>query len=345
MDRHGRRAALLRERAADYARVALDNIEREYPSYVVYVATGPGAPPNPRRLHPAFYGSFDWHSCVEMHWVLARLLRLLPDRVPADAIRAAFDVHLAAEAMAGEAAYFNEPAQHTVERPYGWGWLLMLAHELYGWDDPDARRWERALEALASLLAGRLTAWLPRLTYPVRYGAHYNSAFGLSLALPYARARAADGDPALLETIVDAARRWFAADADYPAGWEPSGGDFLSPALVEAELMGQLLAPDEFAGWLGRFLPGIATGEPATLFTPAVVTDPTDGHSGHLHGLNLSRAWCWRRLAERLPAGDARVPVMEAAVERHAAAALPHVVGSDYTLEHWLACYAVLLLS
>ncbi|HUZ02359.1 MAG TPA: DUF2891 domain-containing protein [Thermomicrobiaceae bacterium] len=339
------RAELLHDRAPAYARVALDNIRREHPSYVVYVSTGAGVPPAPRRLHPAFYGSFDWHSCVEMHWVLARLLRLLPDLLPRAEIRAALEEHLTGEAIAGEVAYFSEPAQHTVERPYGWGWLLMLVHELRGWDDPDARRWDAALDPLATLFAGRLQAWLPRLTYPVRYGAHYNSAFGLSLALPYARDRAASGDRALLEAIVDAARRWFGEDAGYPAAWEPSGGDFLSPALVEAELMSRLMEPQAFTGWLDRFLPDIAAGEPRSLFTPVTVADPTDGHSGHLHGLNLSRAWCWRRLAERLPAGDARVGVMLDAGARHAAASLPHVVGGDYTLEHWLACYAVLLLS
>jgi len=160
-------------------------------------------------------------------------------------------------------------------------------------------------------------------------------------ALPYARRYAKP----LADAIVDAAMRWYRDDADYPAGWEPSGSDFLSPALVEAELMAQLLPKFEFAGWLTRFLPGLAAGHPASLFWPVAVSDPTDGQIAHLHGLNASRAWAWRRLAAVLPAGDPRVAVAEAAARRHAEAALPHVTGDHYMVEHWLAAYAVLLLT
>jgi hypothetical protein len=339
------RSALFGEVASTYARVALDNVRREYPTYVFYVATDPGLPPAPRDLHPAFYGSYDWHSCVAMHWLLVRLLRLVPEAVPQDGARATLAAHLAPGPLAGEVAFFANPAHRTIERPYGWGWLLALAAELGGWDDPDGRSWAANLTPLVDLLAERFRDWLPRQTYPVRHGLHANSAFGLSRALPFAAARARAGDDALLTAIRAAADRWFAADADYPAAWEPSGSDFLSPALTEAEVMASLLPPPAFAAWLDRFLPAIAHGQPATLFTPATVSDDADGQIAHLHGLNLSRAWCWRRLVESLPPGDPRIQPMEQAAARHAEAALPRVAGSDYMVEHWLAFYAALYLS
>jgi hypothetical protein len=254
------------------------------------------------------------------------------------------DQLLTAENLAVERRFFADPNHRTLERPYGWGWLLTLQHELATWDDPDAARWAEAVAPLAELLAGNLVAWLPRLTYPQRTGVHPNTAFGLSRAYDYAALRADQGDGALLAAITGAARRMFAADADYPAHYEPSGADFLSPALAEAELVSRFLPAAEFSGWLERFLPGLGGGEPAALFRPAVVSDPTDGQIAHLHGLNLSRAWAFVALAARLPDGDRRIGPMLDAAERHAAASLPHVAGSDYMVEHWLAAYATLLL-
>jgi hypothetical protein len=335
----------LRPDAHNYAAQALDNIGREFPSYVTVLLTGPGEfPARPRDRTPVFYGSFDWHSCVEMHWVLVRLLKTAADAVPAHEIRAALDRQFTPGGLRAEAEFMR--AKGGFERPYGWGWALALAHELATWPgDQDAPRWAAAMEPLSEALTENFLGWLPKATYPVRTGLHANSSFGLSLALPYARALADTKQPALREAIEAAARRWYRADADYPAAWEPSGHDFLSPALAEAELMARLLPAGEFAPWLAAFLPGLAGGEPASLFTPAVVSDSGDGQIAHLHGLNLSRAWCFRRLAETLPPGDPRVPACTDAMWRHAGASLGHVTGDDYMVTHWLAAYAVLLFS
>jgi Protein of unknown function (DUF2891) len=349
---------VLQQNAAAYAQVAITNIGREFPVGILHVMDGPGdLPERPRDLTPVFYGSFDWHSCVEMHWLLVRLLRTVPEFVPVAEIKATLDAQFTAPKLAAEAAFMAGPGG-LGERPYGWGWALTLVHEvdqlardLIGGVPGEAtlgesaQRWSAALAPLGDALTGCFLNWLPKATYPVRYGVHQNSAFGLGRALPYAQERMAAGDGRLAEAIRAAARRWFATDKDYPAGWEPSGSDFLSAALIEAELMTLLLPADQLSAWLTGFLPGIAAGEPSSIFNPVVISDSADGQIAHLHGLNASRAWCWRRLADSLPPGDDRIePALDAA-RRHAEAALPHVVGSHYMVEHWLAAYAVLLLS
>ena len=328
--------------AERYAETILAAVRQEYPNHPRHQMDGPDDRPTPREIHPSFYGCYDWHSAVEMHWALAVLLRLVPDAVPAAAVRDVLDEHLGAAELAREADYLR--ARPGFERPYGWGWVLALADELAGWGDPQAAAWAANLTPLAETVAAGFVRWLPRAGYPDRGGMHGNTAFALTRALPYARRRAAAGDAALLSAIEEAATRWFAADADYPAAWEPSGADFLSGALTEAVLMSELLAPERFAGWLAAFLPGLGAGAPATLFEPVAVTDPTDGQGAHLHGLNLYRAHALDVLAARLPAGGSAAEVLHAASRRHAAASLPAVSGSDWMVEHWLAAYAVLLL-
>jgi hypothetical protein len=336
---------VLRTEAASYAQVALTNIKREFPSAVFHTMNAPGDFPfRPRARTPVFFGSFDWHSCVEMHWLLVRLLRVAPKAVPAQEIKVALSAHFEPVALAVEEDFITGP-DGVIERPYGWGWALMLVHEAGAWDDEYGRKWAAALAPLGDKLARQYLEWLPRATYPVRHGVHSNSAMGLTLALPYARARARTGDDELLKAITAKAYEWFGSDMIYPAGWEPSGQDFLSPALAEAELMASLMPPGELADWLSMFLPGLEAGQPQALFTPAIVSDASDGHIAHLHGLNASRAWAWRRLAESLPAGDPRIPVALGGARTHAAAALPHVSGDDYMVEHWLAAYAVLMLT
>ena len=343
-DAAGRRHDLLLEHAARLAQVAVKNIRAEFPSFIVHVMRQPGDfPQRPRDVFPAFYGSFDWHSCVQMHWLLARLLRALPGTLPEAQIRAALEENLTGPNLAAEAAAFRRGVRPV--RPYGWSWALTLAHELDTWDDADARRWAASLKPLTEAIVEALLHWLPNSTYPSRRGDHSNTANGLRRSLDFARRRAAAGQPALLEALADAAERCYAGDADYPGAWEPGAADFLSPALAEAELVTTLWPPERALPWLDAFLPGIAAGRPASLFTPAFASDDSDGQIAHLHGLNLTRAWCWRRLAELLPAGDPRIPVMTDAAARHAEPELARTSGTDYMVEHWLSAYAVLYLA
>jgi hypothetical protein len=340
----GERDRLLTACAGELARTALTNVVREYPHHEGHWHTEGTPIPAPRVLHPCFYGSFDWHSCVEMFWVLVRLLRHHSALVPAAEIRRTLDEHLTTGALAAEAPNIAPDEHPTTQRPYGWSALLELTVETATWDDPDAARWSTALHELSAVFVTRYLDWLPRATYPVRHGVHDNGAFGLSRALPYAGYLADRGDPRLRQVITETAGRWFGSDHDYPGSWEPSGADFLSPALAEAELMTRLLPATEFAGRLHAFLPGIADRKPATLFTPATVTDPSDGQIAHLHGLNLHRAWCWHRLAHALPAGDDRIPAILDAARTHTHASLPQATGGAYAVEHFLAYYALLLL-
>lgn len=328
---------LTEDLAARFARIALGHVTREYPNNLDHAFAGPADARTPRALHPIFHGSYDWHSCVHSHWMLAYLLRRFPDSEPATEIRALFDTQFVAEKVAGECAYFAAPTARNFKRPYGWAWLLKLAAELMG---HEPGRWSAALAPLAEVIVQRFRDFLPRAIYPVRVGTHFNTAFALRMAADYAEAAQ---DQALASLLLDAARRWYGADADCPAWGEPSLDDFLSPALIEAECVRRLLPGSEFVAWFDRFLPRIVQGEPATLFQPAIVSDRTDGKIAHLDGLNLSRAWCWRSLARALPSGDPRRAAAEETADRHLAASLPYIA-SDYMGEHWLASFAVLAL-
>ena len=326
--------------AARLTATALGHVGREYPNVLVHAMAGPEPPRTPRQLHPIFFGSYDWHSCVHAHWLLARLLRLFPGLAEAAAIRAHFNQAFTPERIAGELDYLERPTSGGFERPYGWAWLLMLAAELRRHEDAEARGWDVALRPLSEAFAARFMAYLPKADYPVRAGVHSNTAFALLLAEDFA---SACEDGRLRALVIAKARAWYLVDADCQA-WEPSGDDFLSPALIEARLMQQILPPDEFRGWFSRFLPRAAAGEPATLFSPAKVSDRGDGKIAHLDGLNLSRAWCWRGLARSVgPDDPLRILALDSA-DRHLAASLAHVTG-DYMGEHWLASFALLALS
>jgi hypothetical protein len=327
-------SGLTEAHAVRFAGAALGHVTKEYPNHLSHALAGPGDAGTPRALHPVFYGSYDWHSCVHAYWMLAYLLRRFPTMAPATEIEALFDTHLVAGAVAGECAYLARPLSRGFERPYGWAWVLKLDLALRAVPE---RRWADALAPLTTMVVDRFKAFLPLARYPVRTGTHFNTAFALALAAEYA-----GEDPALLALVRTSATRWYGADQDCQA-WEPGQDEFLSPALMEAECMRRVLPPDAFNGWLAGFLPGIAEGQPATLFAPPDVTDRSDGKIAHLDGLSLSRAWCWRSLARTVDAGDPRRPAMIAAAEAHLAAALPHVTG-DYMGEHWLASFAVLAL-
>jgi hypothetical protein len=296
----------------------------------------------PSALHPVFYGSYDWHSCVHGHWLLVRLLKLHPGLPEAEEIRAALNRLITPEKVGVELAYLGQPSRASFERTYGWAWLLKLTEELDGWDDPDGIRWREALDPLARAFAQRYMDFFPKQDYPIRRGVHPNTAFGIAFALDYSRAV---GNEALETLLLERASTYFGADTDYPAEWEPDGDDFFSRSLMEADLMRRVLGPEDFPAWFRTFLPGLAGGEPRSLLEPADVSDRTDPKIVHLDGLNLSRAWCMRLIAEGLPEDDpVRSVLLESAV-LHAEATLPHIASGSYAGEHWLATFAVYMLT
>lgn len=324
--------------ASKFAGLALAGIGREWPHAYQHLALRPADLRAPRVLHPAFFGCYDWHSAVHGHWTLARILRLFPALPSAARIRAVLDGSLTQSHIAAELAYFRAPGRGSFERPYGWGWLLALAAELRAGHDPRARRWSRAMRPLEEFIAESFCRYLPRLPYPVRTGVHSNTAFALSLALDYARQA---GHRRLEAVIISRSRDFYAADSDAPVAWEPGGEDFLSPALTEADLMSRVLPAPTFRRWMSGFLPELCRGGPCALLTPPRLYDRRDPKQVHLDGLNLSRAWALDTLASALPM-NRRVRM---AAKRHARAGLAHVASGDYVGEHWLASFAVYLLT
>jgi hypothetical protein len=321
--------------ASLFATASLGHVAREYPNKLDHVLTEARDLAAPRALHPIFFGSFDWHSCVHAYWLLARLLRRYPDLPESNRIRHQFATAFTRDNVSTELAYLARPFIATFERPYGWAWLLMLAGELRKHD----ATWSVELRPLAEAFARRFLEFLPKAAYPVRSGVHSNTAFALALAMEYARTCQ---DDALARMAAGSARLWYLNDADCQA-WEPGGEDFLSLALMEAECMRRILPAEEFAAWFARFLPRLDRCEPRTLFQPVTVSDRSDGRIAHLDGLNLSRAWCWNNLAASLDRADPRHDLMRDAAARHLDSSIRHVTG-DYMGEHWLATFAVLAL-
>jgi hypothetical protein len=325
--------------ASKFAALALAHVGREYPNKLDHVLNGPEDLLSPRQLHPVFYGSFDWHSNVHGYWLLATLYRRAPGLYERPRIHELFDAQFTAANVAGELAYLKQPSRGTFERPYGWAWVLMLAAELARHDSIEGMHWFVALRPLAHAFVQRFREFLPKATYPIRVGTHFNTAFALTLALEYAETLSDDG---FAQVLREKAVSWFGGDVDCQA-WEPGGDDFLSSALMEAECMRRVLDRAAWREWMDRFLPRLAQREPATVFTPASVSDRSDGKIAHLDGLNLSRAWCWRRLASAWDASDERRAIALESAERHVAQSIGHVAG-DYAGEHWLATYALLAL-
>jgi hypothetical protein len=326
--------------AGRFAALALACVAREYPNKIAHVLASDADARPPRLLTPAFYGCYDWHSAVHGHWLLARLARTFPGAPFAAPARAALARSLTAANVAGEVAYIRGPGRTTFERPYGLAWLLQLAAELREWDDPEARAWSAALAPLETEAASRLEEWLPKLSRPIRIGEHDQTAFSFGLVLDWA---ARSGRASTRDLVVSRAREFYLRDRACPLAYEPSGQDFLSPCLAEADLVRRLLPPDRFAPWLSTFLPSLSAKSGAAWLAPEVVTDPSDPKLAHLDGLNLSRAWMLEGIASGLPPADPRLPALRAVARAHRDKGLASVTGAHYEGGHWLGTFAVYL--
>jgi hypothetical protein len=330
--------------AERFAKLALACVHKEYPNKIAHVLNSDADVAPPRKLTPAFCGCYDWHSSVHGHWLLVRLLRTFPDASFAKDARDALKQSLTAENLKQEAAYIKGSGRSSFERPYGLSWLLQLCAELHEWDDPQAKEWSANLKPLEDAAGERLTSWLPKLSHPVRIGEHDQTAFGLGLMFDYAQTIKND---AFARLIRDSAKKFFLADKNCPLNYEPSGEDFLSPCLGEADVMRRVLPQREFVHWLKEFMPQIPVGregsENADWLKVVISPDPSDPKLAHLDGLNLSRAWMLEGILSALPEDDPRRPALQAAADAHRGAGLAAVTGEHYEGGHWLGSFAVYL--
>ena len=320
--------------AARFARLALDCVHKEYPNKIAHSLNSVADVKPPHLLTPAFYGCYDWHSSVHAHWLLARLTRLFPEAPFAAEARSALAQSLTDHNSAQEVVYLNTEGRVSFERPYGLAWLLQLAAELKEWNDPDARKWSETLHPLEDAVTGKIAAWLPKLQHPIRTGEHNNTAFGMGLMLDYAHIT---GNAEFGRLVESRARDYYVNDVACPLSYEPSGEDFLSPCLAEADVMRRILPAPEFASWFAKFLPNVE-------LEPTRVSDVTDGKLYHLAGLNLSRAWMLEGIASKLPAGTRR-KMLEALAKKLTAAGLESIRAEHYEGGHWLGSFAVYLIS
>jgi hypothetical protein len=323
--------------AARFATLALECIHRQYPNKISHVLNRDADAVSPQRLAPAFYGCYDWHSAVHNHWLLARLACLFPEAPFAAAAAQALERSVTADNIHGEVAYLNGEGRQSFERPYGLAWLLQLAQELREWNSATARVLAANLRPLEQLAVQRVTDWLPKLPFPVRSGEHSQTAFALGIMMDYARAR---GDRIFLEMLAGRARGFYLADKNCPIHYEPSGEDFLSPGLAEADVMRRVLTKNVFATWFDDFLPELPEA-----FQPVVSPDPSDPKFSHLDGLNLSRAWMLEGITSALPGDDPRAAALRSRAQLHSAAGLAAVTGEHYVGSHWLGTFAVYLLT
>ena len=328
--------------AGKFAGLALACVHREYPTKISHVLNSGADVKAAHELTPAFYGCFDWHSSVHGHWMLARIARAYPDAPFSKQAEAALAMSLTPDNLKREASYLDGEGRASFERPYGLAWLLQLASEMREWDSPQAKAWSAALRLLEDSAVRRLQTWLGKLSYPVRSGEHSNTAFGLGLALDYARISGRKEFAGIIEAKI---RDFYLKDQACPLNYEPSGEDFLSPCLAEADAVRRVLPKEEFAAWLAGFLPQIARDGAAQWLRPAVSADPSDGKLAHLDGLNLSRAWMLKGIASALPDNDTRRPSLRAVSDDHAKDGLRAVTGAHYEGGHWLGSFAVYLLT
>ena len=330
---------LKQQDAERFAALALACVQKEYPNKISHTLNSAEDVKSPRELTPAFYGCYDWHSSVHGHWLLVRLMREFPNATFTSRAKAALKANLTSANIAGEVKYLNTAGRETFERPYGLAWLLQLAAELSESSSADAATMSAALKPLEAAVVARIKAWLPKLAYPIREGEHPQTAFSFGLILDYARGR----DAQLAEMVIGKVREFHLKDRDCPINYEPSGQDFLSPCIAEADVMRRVLPPDEFSRWLTTFLPGIPSNGSGTWLPIGVVTDKTDGKLAHLDGLNLSRAWMLEGIAAGLPANDPRHRALLAAAGIHATSGLASVTGEHYEGGHWLGSFATYL--
>jgi len=328
--------------AARFAGLALACLHKEYPNKIAHVMLGDSDARPPRELTPAFYGCYDWHSNVHGHWLLVRLVRLFPNAPFAGQARAELARSFRRESIAGEVAYLRGDGRASFERPYGLAWLLQLSAELREWNDPQAREWAATLAPLETEAAAHIRTWLPKLQYPIRIGEHDQTAFSFGLIWDWAGVA---NDAPMRSLLTEAARRFYLKDRDCPLNYEPSGQDFLSPCLAEADFMRRVLPAPQFARWLTGFLPGIPTKAQGHWLDPGIVTDRSDPKLAHIDGLNLSRAWMLEGIAHGLGPNDPRVPALLATAAHHRESALPAVTGEHYEGGHWLGTFAVYLTS
>jgi len=328
------------EAATRFAELALTCVHKEYPNKIAHVLNSAEDARTPRQLTPAFYGCYDWHSAVHGHWLLARLARTFPQAAFAPRAREALARSLTPANIEAEVRYLSAPGRVSFERPYGLAWLLQLAAELREWEDPQAREWAAALEPLEKASAGRIREWVPKLTRPIREGEHDQTGFAFGLILDWARQV---GDREMEQLLTQRVEAFYGKDRRCPLTYEPSGHDFLSPCLAEADLMRRVLPPARFATWLRDFLPELPSNGSATWLEPAVVSDPGDPKLAHLDGLNLSRAWMLEGIASGLPPADKRLSALRATAKRHREAGLKAVTGAHYEGGHWLGSFAVYL--
>jgi len=326
--------------AERFAKLALQCVHKEYPNKISHVLNSDADVAPPRKLTPAFCGCYDWHSSVHGHWLLVRLLRTFPNAPFAKAARDALNKSLTAENLRAEAAYLRGDGRASFERPYGLAWLLQLCAELREWKDPQTHEMLTNQKPLEDAAIERLSTWLPKLSHPIRIGEHNQTAFALGLLLDCARVK---NDERLAKLAADSARKFYLTDKNCPLAYEPSGEDFLSPCLAEADVMRRVLTQADFAKWLTQFLPQIPRTATADWLPVAISPDPGDPKLAHLDGLNLSRAWMLEGILSALAADDPRRPALTSAVEAHRRAGLAAVTGEHYEGGHWLGSFAVYL--
>lgn len=331
------------ELATRFSALALTCVHQEFPNKISRTTDNAEAIGRPKEIFPVFYGCFDWHSSVHGHWLLVRLLRVGPQDAPwRELAIEKLNESFTTEKVAGEVANFSRPARGSWERPYGLAWYLQLMTELREWDDPLAKKWLATLQPLETDIVVSFKDWLPNLVYPIRLGTHNQSAFAFGLMLDWAKVA---GDAELEQMVVERANAFHMDDVNCPLDYEPSGEDFLSPCLMEADLMRRVLPSEEFSDWLTDFLPQIPTDGTGEWLAPGIVKDASDGKLVHLDGVNSSRAWNLYNIARALPEGDERKYALVAAAEIHAQAGVAAVSAEHYSGSHWLASFASYLMT